>query len=112
MKRYQNESQILKDVEKSRKNLAQHLLVADNHDRQADHLFNSGPEFVEDAGLNREQAKIQRRKAYRIENNRIPFLIQKLAEFRTPMLPTIDDGDPSISASSRRQSRKPEPPKI
>src|ERR1035437_158157 len=112
MKRYQNESQILKDVEKARKDLARHLVVADDHDRKADELFIAGPEFVEDAGLNREQAKIQRRMAYRIENNRLPFLKQKLAEFQTPMLPAIDDGDPSISASSRRHSKKPELPKI
>jgi|ERR1035437_1556142 hypothetical protein len=112
MKRYQNESQILKDVEKARKDLSRHLSTADNYDLVANHQFLAGPEHVENAGFNREQAKKCRRKAYRIENNRLPFLKQKLAEFQTPMLPAIDDGDPSISASARRHSRKPELPKI
>ena len=112
MKRYQNELQILQDVEKARKDLSRHLAAADNYDIVAAHQFRAGPNHVENAGFNREQAKKCRRKAYRIENNRLPFLKQKLAEFQTPMLPAIDDGDPSISARSRRHSKKQELPKI
>jgi hypothetical protein len=86
---------ITREIDSYKLKLQRLLDRAASFDLQADQLFKSG--LSEDGVYHREQAKKLRRSAFRIEKKRLPYLSQKLAEFLTPQLPAIDNGDKSIS---------------
>lgn len=88
-KRYHTQEQIIHDIAKERARVARYLEQSGENDCTS------------------EQAKKLQHLAYRIEESRIPFLVQKLAELNTPMFPAIDDGDPSVPAGKRRNKRTP-----
>ena len=94
-KRFLTSQQITREMDLYKQRLQRLLDRATSTDIQADGLFQSG--LNEDGVYHREQAKKLRRSAFRIEKNRLPYLSQELAEFLTPMLPALDDGDRSIS---------------
>jgi hypothetical protein len=61
-------------------------------------LLRRGLRFAEEAGFAKLEAEKTRRQVVRIDGVRLPYLRDKLAEFRTMMLPGIDDGDISVQA--------------
>lgn len=97
VRRFDTSQQIEDEIDLARKHIDHKLAVAQAYDIEADNLFKVGHPFSEDAVFKREQAKVLRRQAYRIETKRIPKLREKLAEFKTELLPgVITDGDRSL----------------
>lgn len=95
-RRYYTPQEITRDIDKAKERLRHHLAVADALDVEADMLYKAGPKFSVEASMKRNEAEKNRKSAYRLENKRIPFLSQKLAEFQTiPLSGVIPD--PSIS---------------
>lgn len=87
-KRYNNEEEILKEMEWYRQQVVE--LV-----KRADMTEASCQEWDE---FTKEKSRMDRRKAYLLETVHLPKLKQKLAEMRTPQLPALDNGDRSIPA--------------
>lgn len=95
-KRYRSSQQICREIDEYKSKSARFMLQANKLDAEAEGYIRSGLnlQLAEDRQL---EAKRLRKKAYRIEQHRLPYLGQKLAEFNTPMLKALDDGDLSIS---------------
>ena len=91
MKRYENEVQITRDIDKAKADFDRLVQMAEVQE-----------------GLGRyEEAKKLRTKARNIKDSRLDALKNKLAEFQTGLLPgVITDGDLSIPRSSRKPGKK------
>lgn len=95
-RRFETSQQIEDEIEACKERARHKMRVAHTLDMEADVLFQHHEES-ELGVFKREQAKKVRHQAYRIENVRIPKLSQKLAEFKTDLLPgVITNGDRSI----------------
>lgn len=98
-RRYYNETEILRDIDKWKGKVIRLKQAADALDIRADQFVKAGPEHKEDVAYNREQAQKKRKAALRIEGRKLVQLKNKLAEFRTAELPTMSTGDKSIQAT-------------
>lgn len=97
-KRYETIQQITREIDAAHAKVEKLLKQAEALDAEANMLLASGPGFSEDVATRREQAIKLRKQAFRLEQNRIPFLKGKCGEFLTGVLPLIDNGDKSIQA--------------
>lgn len=97
-KRYETANQIRDEIDACKERVRHKLAAAEAYDIEASNLFKAGHPYEEDAAFKREQGKVLRRQAHRIETKRIPKLSEKLAEFNTELLPgVIPDGDRSVT---------------
>lgn len=96
-RRYTSEAQILSEIDKCRELAERHFRFADSYmqevkaiqarnDRREDWLIDEKTKMAKDA----------RKKAENLVDNRLKRLGEKLAEFKTGILPCIEDRDPSI----------------
>lgn len=97
-KRFFTAQHILDEIEKYKQKRIKYLERAIELDCEADAMRKRGPRYLEDLNYKRLQAKKLRQQAMTILEVKIPKLGQKLAEFQTPMLPALDDGNKSIQA--------------
>lgn len=88
-KRFESEEQILQEMEKLKETIKRLSAEADQEDE-----WSKGREWSDYY----MQAKDKRRKAYLMATNGMEKLKHKLAEFRTPQIPGLDNGDRSIQA--------------
>lgn len=97
-KRYFTANQIRDEIDRYKTKAQKLMDSAAAYDLKADELYKINS-WSEDASFAREQAKKLRRSAERINEKRLPYLSQKLAEFCTEVIPSIiPDGDRSVQA--------------
>lgn len=98
-RRYESHTQIIDEIErykvKMQRLLERSLLLESKAMLLV--LQNDG-RWNEDIALKRKEAAKLRRSAFRIENHKLPYLKQKLAEFNTELLPGTGITDRSIQA--------------
>lgn len=97
-KRFLIAQQIKDEIDQYKVKYQKEMDASAAQDRKADMLFQKGGNWVEAANVARHLAGRHRATAGRIIENRLPYLKRKLAEFQTPQLPAIDNGDRSIPA--------------
>lgn len=103
--RYASEAEIIERIDKKK----QQAVTAEKEswvlDRRAEECLQESAKtkvrgesyaLVKEAKDCREQAVKLRRKAELILDKHLPELKKKLAEFRTPQIPAVDNGDQSI----------------
>ena len=95
-KRYETAQQITREIDAYRDKMARMMRQADALDDEANGYIQSG-ENLQLAEYRQLEAKRIRKKAYRIEHHRLPFIKRKLAEFLTIQFPGMDS-DPSVSS--------------
>lgn len=96
-KRYLTANQIRDEIQRWKDKESFLLLRADTLELSARELYGIS-EMVEDAKFKQSEAAKCRRSASRIADKKLPALKAKLAEFLTPQIPGLDNGDRSINA--------------
>lgn len=96
-KRYQTKEQIFAEIERCQAKAEQLLREADEAESLSKTLMQF-PNLIEDGKYRRVQAAKLRRSASRITGKKLVHLKEKLAEFLTPKLPALDNGDGSVNA--------------
>lgn len=95
-KRFFTLQHILDEIDRYKQKRIRLMEQAMKIDCDADALKVQGPRYAEDLAYKRIQAKKLRESAMNILNKKIPYLKEKMAEFQTPQLPGVDNGDKSI----------------
>lgn len=94
--RYHSEASILRKIDAAKDRIVECLAKAESCEDSARTMFRSGDEKLsESAALKQDEARKLRVKAKNITQRTLPFLGQKLAVFRTAILPGVDM-DPSV----------------
>lgn len=94
-RRYDTAQQICDEIQRYKDKEHSLLMQAEAYDLSARELIGIS-EMVEDAKVKKYHANKLRRSASRIADKKLPALKAKLAEFLTPQIPGLDNGDRSI----------------
>lgn len=96
MKRFHSEAEILVQIDRYKCLIAEINGAAENKDHLAD-MLKTTSEASRIPDLRKEAEHIRSRAKWM--EGRLKTLGDKLSEFRTPQLPVVDNGDPSIPTS-------------